>query len=96
VPEEEKDIYELCLEINDVVFDRILVSRKPALIAKTTEYLFEQGLRTKVAFETHANKSIKDQKAIDARLDSSFKEQQESLWRTLTELAVKHLNSQEG
>lgn len=76
VSEDEKDIYELCLETNKVVFERLLVSKQPGLIAKVSEYMMDQGLRAVIAYETHQDKSLKDQKAIDAQIESEFKARQ--------------------
>lgn len=45
VSEDEKDIYELCLDINAIVFNKILLSKKPAAISKVADYMLDQGLR---------------------------------------------------
>lgn len=41
VSEEERDIYELCTEINKVVFDKLLVSKRPKPIATVAEYMLD-------------------------------------------------------
>lgn len=76
VSEEERDIYDLCTEVNKIVFEKLLVSMRPQPIAKTAEYLLDQGLRALVAFEVHADKSLKDKNKIEAQIESNFKQRQ--------------------
>jgi hypothetical protein len=41
VSEEERDIYELCTEINKIVFEKLLASMRPLPIAKTVDYMLD-------------------------------------------------------
>lgn len=39
--EDEQDIYDLCLDLNEVVFNTILPSGAPKPLARTAEYLLD-------------------------------------------------------